>query len=107
MGQTLKETWGCSEGGEGRKVILLVVAVSRASLSVLSVEAGHLQHAVKGRQPQESKVCAMCVLFTLHMWSGVVCALLQSLTDTTDSTQCTERYMSYEVRTNPLLQDGL
>ena len=40
----------------------------------------------------------MCVLFALHMWSGVVCALLQSLTDTTDSTRCTERYMSYEVQ---------
>ena len=37
-----KGTWGCTEGGGG-EVILLVVAVSRASLSVLSVEAGHLQ----------------------------------------------------------------
>ena len=88
LGQTLKGTWGCTGGGGGGKVILLVVAVSRASLSVLSVEAGHLQHAVKeGTATREQGACVlMCVLSTLHMWSGVVWALLQPLTDTTQHT---------------------
>ena len=43
MGQILKGTWSWTGGGGGGKVISLVVAVSIASLSVPSVEAGHLQ----------------------------------------------------------------